>query len=264
MFRSLILAFSLYSRIPMPFFKASEKESSYTLCFFPLVGLVLGIIEAALVFLSAVLSFNPIVISALCIILPIVYTGGIHADGFMDTTDALRSYKPKDERIRIMDDPHCGAFAVIGIIVYILFSFACVMYIAGSDFADMSTAAFLKSAVIVSVFVFSRSLSAYTSLVFPKAKRSGMLYGITASGTLKRSILPVLFMTASMGTLFAYDIILGLVFFFLQGVLFIRYYRMTDTAFGGVTGDTAGWLLCMSEALGAAAIAVYMILKGFI
>lgn len=49
----------------------------------------------------------------------LLVNGGIHMDGFMDTIDALSSHKSRDDKIRILDDPHTGAFAII----YAIFMF---------------------------------------------------------------------------------------------------------------------------------------------
>lgn len=40
--KSLILAFSMYSRIPVPHVWLEEKDMKYTFGFFPLVGVVIG------------------------------------------------------------------------------------------------------------------------------------------------------------------------------------------------------------------------------
>lgn len=40
--KSLIIAFSMYSKIPMPHLNLEEKDMRYVMGFFPLVGLVLG------------------------------------------------------------------------------------------------------------------------------------------------------------------------------------------------------------------------------
>ena len=42
MLRSVIIAFSMYSRIPMPKTEWDERAMRYAMCFFPLVGAVLG------------------------------------------------------------------------------------------------------------------------------------------------------------------------------------------------------------------------------
>ena len=45
--------------------------------------------------------------------LPLLVTGGIHADGFCDTVDALSSHAEREKMLEILKDSHCGAFAVI-------------------------------------------------------------------------------------------------------------------------------------------------------
>ena len=40
--KSLILAFSMYSRIPVPHVQLEEKDMKYMFGFFPLVGVVIG------------------------------------------------------------------------------------------------------------------------------------------------------------------------------------------------------------------------------
>ena len=39
---SFVIAFSMYSRIPMPFVEWSECGMKYAFCFFPLIGVVIG------------------------------------------------------------------------------------------------------------------------------------------------------------------------------------------------------------------------------
>ena len=42
LWNSMVIALSMYSRIPVPFVEWKEEGMKYTLCFFPLVGVVLG------------------------------------------------------------------------------------------------------------------------------------------------------------------------------------------------------------------------------
>lgn len=40
--KSLVIAFSIYSKIPVPQFEWKEEDMKYMLCFFPWVGAVIG------------------------------------------------------------------------------------------------------------------------------------------------------------------------------------------------------------------------------
>ncbi len=43
MLRSLAIAFSMYSKIPVPQFDWEERDMRFVMAFFPLVGLVIGL-----------------------------------------------------------------------------------------------------------------------------------------------------------------------------------------------------------------------------
>lgn len=259
MFKALITAFSLYTRIPMPYLKMSDKDMRYVLSWFPVTGVVLGFLEALAMYASYICGLSVFVTSILLIIIPIVYTGGIHIDGFMDTTDALRSYKPKEDKLKIMDDPHSGAFAIIGLSVYLMVSFA--LYVIA--IRDVATGHMI---FICQMFILSRSLSAITCYALPKAKKSGMLYNITESFDgaeknkgVEKYILPVLFFVVSVSVQIYSDLYAGIINVCLQSLLILYYIRKTKKEFGGITGDTAGWLLQQSELLSIVSLAVKVI-----
>ena len=50
--------------------------------------------------------------------MPVAVTGGIHLDGYADTSDALSSYGDREKKLEILKDSHCGAFAVIRLCSY--------------------------------------------------------------------------------------------------------------------------------------------------
>ena len=62
------------------------------------------------------------------VVAPIIITGGIHMDGFLDTQDALGSYQPRERRLEILKDSHAGAFAIISCAVYLMMYVACLLY----------------------------------------------------------------------------------------------------------------------------------------
>ena len=51
---------------------------------------------------------------------PLLITGGIHMDGFLDVTDARSSFQSRERKLEILKDPHAGAFAIAGCGVYLL------------------------------------------------------------------------------------------------------------------------------------------------
>ena len=45
LFRSLAIAISMYSKIPVPMVEWNEKNMKYAMCFFPVVGAVTGALQ---------------------------------------------------------------------------------------------------------------------------------------------------------------------------------------------------------------------------
>ena len=125
---SLGIAFSMYSKIPVPKVRWTNEAMQYTFCFFPLVGVA----EGALLWGMGMVLYGlrdrnrlpAIFVAIVLTILPLLVTGGIHMDGFLDTTDARRSYQEPEKKLAILKDPHTGAFALIGLGVYLLWSVA--------------------------------------------------------------------------------------------------------------------------------------------
>ncbi|GAA5335296.1 MULTISPECIES: adenosylcobinamide-GDP ribazoletransferase [Thermus] len=106
MFRALLAAFSLLSVLPVA--RALEGEDfRRASAFFPLVGYALGACLALLAFLP----LPPGLLAALQVALLLGLTGLLHLDGLLDAADALLGSRPREERLRILKDPHLGPFA---------------------------------------------------------------------------------------------------------------------------------------------------------
>ena len=98
---SFIIAIAMYSRISMPKITWSQKNMKYSLCFFPVVGAVIG----ALIYLwgrvCMACGFGQVCFALVGTVIPMIITGGIHLDGLMDTADALHSYEGKEKKLEI-------------------------------------------------------------------------------------------------------------------------------------------------------------------
>ncbi len=241
----------MYSKIPVPGFEMNEEDMAGSLTFFPLVGLVIG---AAVYVLNGISPFDGLPVAVriiLTLLLPLVITGGFHADGFMDTEDALNSYASKEKKLEILKDPHIGAFAVISILKWELFYGAAVTAILLNVKCDA------KVLVIFGLtFVISRCLSGLTSVLLPKAKKTGMLQGEAGQKQTVTLVFLGVFLAASAAASLVMNIIYGGAVL-LSFAIFTAYYRCKALKeFGGVTGDTAGFFLTASEILSAAALAL--------
>ena len=235
--RSLFIAFSTYSRIPVPQVEWSEENRKYAMCFFPLIGAVIGLLLWGWLWLCEALAIGPVLKGAGGALLPILVTGGIHMDGFMDASDALASWQSKERRLEILKDSHVGAFAVLGCAGYLLL-----------DAAVLSEATAASGALLCGVFVLSRALSAWAMAAFRSARPSGMLDAFAQAAHRRLVTVSCLLYAALCAVVWA--IFGGWQTFVClpAAALCVWYYRrMAYKQFGGVTGDLAGWFLQVTE-----------------
>ena len=94
--RSFFIAFSMYSKIPMPRTDWTKESMRYAMCFFPVIGAVIGGLLYLWIYLTGD-STGSLFRAAVAVLIPIIITGGIHLDGLLDTADALSSYKSMEE-----------------------------------------------------------------------------------------------------------------------------------------------------------------------
>ena len=71
MFDSLLMAFSLYSRIPVPLAEWNDRSMKYCICFLPLVGVVIGAVQYGLLLFLDILNAGPVLRGALLAFLPV-------------------------------------------------------------------------------------------------------------------------------------------------------------------------------------------------
>ncbi len=87
---------------------------------FPLVGLLLGAVMAAVRAAALALGSTPCLAAALSLTGGIALTGGLHLDGLMDAADGLLGSHPPKRRLEIMHDARAGAFGVVAVITLLL------------------------------------------------------------------------------------------------------------------------------------------------
>lgn len=203
--------------------------------FFPLVGLVLGICYAlAAWILVSVLGMRALT-AALLLILPLLLTGGLHADGFMDTADGVFSGRERERKLEIMKDSRVGSFGVVAFVLLMFLQFALLL--------DMSPP------LLVPVFfvmpIIGRMAMVLAVSCFPYARADGM--GKTFADMADRRTVAIAAVTTSVlvipiGLLATLALVIGIVF----SLLFCRW--MT-AILGGVTGDVYGAATVLTETI---------------
>ena len=112
------MAWGMFLAIPCPRKIWSESARQKMLVCMPLVGLLAGGVWAG-AWLLLRGAPGP-VRAAVCAAVPWLVTGFMHLDGYMDVCDAVLSRRDLATRQRILKDSHCGAFAVICMVLLAL------------------------------------------------------------------------------------------------------------------------------------------------
>ena len=158
-------------------------------------------------------------------------------DGFMDTMDALGSWGDREKKLEILKDSHAGAFAILGMGCYLMWSAA----------VWSELPAEVLSVCGVS-FVLSRALSGFSVVTFPAARNSGLLkmFQDEAQKKVVRIMMclyvaTAVIMMAVMDARAMTGAVAGAM------IAFLYYVVVSRKQFGGVTGDLAGFFLETAE-----------------
>lgn len=243
--KALVMTFSMFLIIPCPFKIWDEESRPYMNIFLPFVGAIIGGINFLVCFLLYKINTPFMIIAFLMTFMPLFLTGFMHLDGFIDTVDAIGSYKEREERIRILKDSHVGAFGVISVALLILATFVFSNYVANLY-------------MLIFIPIVSRILSAIVLMVLPK---------ISVSEYSDRKI--------KVGELIYYILLLGVIialsfiFFGYYGfsllfmtLLFLLHIIKPMKSLGGINGDVAGFLISSSEFYGILGIALVALIWG--
>lgn len=235
--QSLIIALSMYSKIPMPRITWTKENTKHVMCFFPVVGLLTGICVWGAGTLLLENGCGALFFSSIMTILPILINGGIHMDGLLDTVDALGSYGDRERKLEILKDSHAGAFAVIG---------ACCYFTVCLGLWSEVTAEMLP--VISCGYVLSRGMSGLAILTFPSASGRGLAWTFK-EGTKKlhAAVLTVFFILLPAAGMLLLSPGYGMMAIAGAAGIFLYYRVMAVKKFGGVTGDLAGYFLQLCE-----------------
>lgn len=238
--QTIAVAFAMFSALPMPQFEWNEKNMRYAMCAFPLIGLVCG----GLWCLCGVLPLPELARAAAFCLVPVAVTGGIHLDGYADTSDALSSYGDREKKLEILKDSHCGAFAVIRLCCYFVAYFGLCGSVRFTPRAGLCWTLAL---------VLERGLSGLAVAAFPMAKNTGLAHTFATAAD-RESVQKILIVLSVL--LAAALIALGGGALVAAALLMLwRYHHVAVKEFGGITGDLAGWFLQKAEFWMLAALA---------
>lgn len=236
--KSFCSAFLMYSRIPVPQVEWREENRRYALCFFPLIGCVIGILFLLWYRICDRFGVDTLLFATGSVAISLFVTGGIHLDGFCDVNDALACGGTRERKLEVMKDSHIGAFAAIHLAVYLLLLTGVFSQVKEFDMAVVCALSFVQS----------RAWSALAAVTFKNAKSEGALMNFKEPAHKEITVVAeVLFLVITAAIMLCQDRVGGS-FGILGGVFSFLYYRFfSDKKFGGITGDLAGYFLQICE-----------------
>lgn len=166
--RGFLAAVGFLTVLPMPAsWRGGEKELSRASTFFPLVGVLIGVIVAALDYGLGRVFPRPLT-SVFTVIILIAASRGLHLDGLADTADGLFSGRPRERMLEIMRDSRTGPMGVAAVVCIIALKIAALAAIPSP----------LRPGAVFLVPVAGRCALAMTMAVSPCARPDGSLSSV--------------------------------------------------------------------------------------
>lgn len=223
--KHLLIAFQFLTRFPIRLM-VHEDEIVKSVSFFPLVGIVLGLV---LVFFYMILS--PILatslVSCTILLISLLMNGGLHIDGLSDTIDGLYGSSDRDTALDIMKDAHLGTMGAVAVVVVVLFKFSLYNQLTRSNFIP---------ALIISNTV-SKWVLVLSCTFFNSAKEEGLGALFIGKVRLPQLGMASFFLLLTLFLTKMYKSIVILVVVIIVAILLNLYFTRRIR---GLTGDTLG------------------------
>ena len=224
---SFLAALRFLTIIPLPGRReVSPKAVGRSIVYFPLVGVIIGLILVGLNWLLGLLLPSALV-NVLLVVVLAALSGALHLDGFIDTCDGMAGGKTVEERWRVMQDSRAGSFGIVGVCLLLL-----VKYVS----LNAVLAPWLVPTLVLMPVV-SRWAMVYAVFAYPYAKPSGLGKAFKQGvGWVKFTIATVITLAVAV----ALAQLTGFIIMLAVWVIVVAMAAYLKGKFGGLTGDTYG------------------------
>ncbi len=242
--QALKLAFSLLTRIPVQLPEEIDPRAwGQAVVFYPLVGLVMGVILAAAAVGLRALN-TPAELAAMpVLVLWVGLTGAFHLDGLADSADAwLGGYGDPERTLQIMKDPACGPAGAVALMLVLLTKWVALASVLAAE----------AWPVLLLTPVLARAAVSGLFLALPCAVDEGLVH--RAKEQLPRArVAAALVLSVLAALLPGWS---GMVLLLVTLALSLAGARLMMQRLGGFSGDPAGALVESVEALGLLTVAL--------
>jgi adenosylcobinamide-GDP ribazoletransferase len=178
-----LAALAFLTRLPVP---GASTRLEPAVIWLPVVGVVLGGILALADLGMRASPLGSLVESVILVVLLLLLTGALHADGLMDTCDAAFVVASPERRLEIMRDPRTGTFGVVGVLCVVLLKVVSIETLPAS----------VRAGSLILAPTLGRWSIVLLATVFPYGRPSGLGAPLKAAATpralLLASLAPVL------------------------------------------------------------------------
>ncbi|PKO13938.1 MAG: adenosylcobinamide-GDP ribazoletransferase [Chloroflexi bacterium HGW-Chloroflexi-10] len=231
---SLRQAFCFLTILPIPYPQQLQfKDLGKSARWFPLVGLVIGLLLAGLRWVLGLI-FPPLLVGILVVAAWALLTGGLHLDGLADCGDGLLVSAAPERRLEILKDSRLGSFGALTLIFHLLIKVATVSLLTTPiAWFALPAAAAMGRAMLV------------WSATRPFARPGGM--GETFANGLAKPVQWLPWVILAVGLPMMGVGWLAIPAILLSILLTLAIQRMAARRLGGLTGDVLGLVVELVE-----------------
>lgn len=255
-----LLAVGFFTRIPVPAMPDfDENQLNHAAKYFPLVGVIVGLVGALAYCVSAVVL--PHALAVLVSMAATIYlTGAFHEDGLADSADGLGGGWQREKILTIMQDSRLGTYGAVALFLMLFTKFQALNHLPSSAWS-------LLPVLLIVAHALSRLCAVWLMALLPYAKPDGKAKPLATQLSRLDILLGSTFgLLPFLGFLFylSNQYSINAIFYFSAMVLLtlvalLLWWRSKLKKWiGGYTGDTLGALQQMSE------LAIYLVFLAWV
>ncbi|MFV0516361.1 MAG: adenosylcobinamide-GDP ribazoletransferase [Aminipila sp.] len=252
---AFFMAWGNFFAIPCPCKLWDNNLRRLQLVFFPLIGIMMGIIWYFLYKGMMLLGLPVPIQSAILTVYPFIISGFIHLDGFMDCCDAILSRRDLEERQRILKDSHVGAFSVISVVILFMMFYSAIWSEMG-DLNGLDPVGKGPFSCLIIIPFLTRACSAFGVLKFVPIGHSQ--YKASYDKDINKEYLIILTLLLGIPLVLLaigrYWMPLLVAVITIASHFIVMWHGRKQL--GGMSGDIAGYALTIAECAGVTAMAI--------
>jgi adenosylcobinamide-GDP ribazoletransferase len=234
----LRVCLGVLTRLPVPGGAPAESFSVAAASrFFPVIGIGVGALGAAVLFGLQAMGLAPSVAILLGLLAMVLATGGMHEDGLADTADGMGGGDTAESRLAIMRDSHMGSYGALAIIFAIGLRFSALVVLFGGSHFSMALA-------MIGAAAFSRSLLSAVMHYLPPARTDGLS---AKAGRPDFDRMAVSLIIGWVTGFLCLGFFFGLFVMIVCSVMVYLFLRWVEWRISGQTGDILGAVQQISE-----------------